>query len=226
MRTGVAAAALLVALAGCGSGGEDSPTVASPPATTGAADVVEVQPGAPGEGSTTRNPAEPVPTDPGSHADIAFLQMMTLHHRQALDMGELAEDRAGDGRVRRVAARIAAAQSPEILVMAGWLTQRGVEVPVLGADPAEYDHSAHGHAGMVGMLTEQEMAALTDARGTDFDRLYLEGMIRHHEGAIAMARDVLTAGGETRVNELATDIVSGQGAEIMRLRRLLESLKA
>ncbi len=218
-------AAVLLSSAGCQSGDRDEDGAGSR-TPSAPSDVVEVQPGAPGEGGTARSPGEPVPTSAGTHADIAFTQMMVLHHRQALDMGELAETRAHDEQVRTVAARISAAQAPEILVMAGWLVAWGVEVPQPDADPASYDHSRHGHAGMVGMLSPAEMAQLAEARGAAFDRAYLTGMIRHHEGAIAMANDVLADDGDARVTELATDIVATQGAEIVRLRRLLASLNA
>ena len=86
--------------------------------------------------------------------------------------------------MKDVAARIEAAQAPEILVMAGWLTERSIDVPGVHEDPALYDHAQHGHAGMVGMLTDDQLDDLADADGATFDRLFLEDMIAHHEGAI------------------------------------------
>jgi len=215
-----AAALLLAATCAC----TDEPVAApdpepSPPAPS----VAELQPGAPGEDTTTRNPSEPLEEPDATHDDVAFMQMMVLHHRQALEMSALVPDRADDQRVRDVAARIEAAQGPEILVMAQWLTERSIDVPAPGANPAEYDHAQHGHAGMVGMLTPDELGELADAEGAEFDRLYLEDMVRHHEGAVEMARFVLEHGADPRVNELATGIVAEQSAEIARLEQLLVS---
>jgi uncharacterized protein (DUF305 family) len=105
--------------------------------------------------------------------------------------------------------------------MAQWLTERSIDVPAPGTDPAEYDHAEHGHAGMQGMLSQDRLDELAGAEGTAFERLFLTSMIEHHEGAIAMAQHVLSHGADQRVNELATDIVADQTAEIARLRALL-----
>ena len=107
--------------------------------------------------------------------------------------------------------------------MAQWLTERSIDVPGVHEDPATYDHAQHGHSGMVGMLTDDELDELADADGADFDQLFVEDMVRHHEGAIEMARYVLLHGADLRVNELATGIVAEQSAEIVRLQRLLVS---
>jgi uncharacterized protein (DUF305 family) len=211
---------LLAATSSC----TDEPATAPTPTESSSpppAAVPELQPGAPGEDTTTRNPDSPLEEPDAAHEDVAFLQMMVLHHRQALEMSALAPDRAADPRVRDVAARIDAAQAPEILLMAQWLTEHSLDVPAPGADPADYDHAQHGHAGMVGMLSDDELAALRDAEGAAFDRLFLSEMTRHHEGAVAMARYVLGHGADQRVNELATGIVAEQSAEIARLQRLL-----
>lgn len=213
----------LGALAGCsGENTEDAavPVAATPPDPG----VAQVQPGAPGEAATTLA-ADATVGGPGwNHDDLAFVQMMVPHHQQALEMAELAESRAASPDVVGLAARIDAAQGPEILLMAGWLAEQGVDVPGPGDDPGEWDHSAHGHSGMAGILTPEEMAALAAADGTDFDRLFLEGMIRHHEGAVEMAVDVLGAGQDQRVLELADDVNAGQSAEIARMQRVLAGL--
>jgi uncharacterized protein (DUF305 family) len=183
-----------------------------------------LQPGEPGEDTTTRDPDDALEVPDAEHDDVAFMQMMVLHHRQALQMSALAPDRADDEQVLAVAQRIEAAQAPEILVMAQWLTARSVDVPGVHEDPATYDHSQHGHAGMVGMLTDDELDHLADADGDAFDRLYLEEMVRHHRGAVEMARYVLEHGADVQVNELATSIVAEQSAEIVRLERILGDL--
>ena len=108
--------------------------------------------------------------------------------------------------------------------MAGWLDEQGVDVPQAGDDPAMWDHGSHGHDGMVGMLSAAELADLAGAEGAEFDRLFLAGMIRHHEGALEMARAVMRGGTNPRVLELAEDVNAGQAAEIARMRALLARL--
>lgn len=220
--------ALLVLLTGC-SGSEDaSGTAGTAPVTSAASPsgtpVLELLPGGPGD--PVRTATGPVEVDvPGwSHEDVAFLQMMVPHHRQALEMAGLAPDRAATPAVLALAERIEAAQAPEILLMAGWLEQRGVDVPQAGDDPAMWDHGAHGHDGMAGMLTPVELAELADAEGEAFDRLFLTGMVRHHEGAVQMARDALRGATDPRVVELAEDVNAGQAAEVVRMQRLLDDL--
>ena len=103
------------------------------------------------------------------------------------------------------------------------LAQPGVEVPRAGDDPHEYDHSEHGHDPMMGMLTDRQMRQLEHARGAEFDRLFLRGMIQHHEGAIDMASTVARKGTDLLVGELAADVTATQAAEISRMQQLLES---
>lgn len=199
----------------------------APPATGGAvppADVDQVRPGGPGDPTATLAPGATLDPSRWNHSDVSYLQMMIPHHGQALAMAALAADRAVDPRVRAVAERIDAAQGPEIWLMAGWLAERSIDVPSPEEDPHDYDHSEHGHDPMVGLLSDDEMAALADADGTDFDRLFLAGMVRHHEGAIAMAEHVLAGGIDPRVAEIAADVVAGQAAEVTRMERVLADL--
>ncbi len=225
----VLAATLVLALgtlAGC-SGEEAEDTTGSSSGATAPADpgLTQLQPGAPGEAARTL-PADAVVGGPGwNHDDLAFVQMMVPHHQQALEMAELAETRASSPEVAGLAARIEAAQAPEILLMAGWLAEQGVEVPGPEDDPSAWDHGAHGHSGMAGILTPEEMAALAAAEGAQFDRLFLEGMVRHHEGAVEMAVAALAGGQDQRVLELADDVNAGQSAEIARMRRVLAGLE-
>ena len=106
------------------------------------------------------------------------------------------------------------------------VTAEGLDVPEAGDDPSEWDHAAHGHAGMAGLLTPEEMAALIRAEGTDFDRLFLEGMIRHHDGAVQMATEGMPESTNARVLELMEEVATGQLAEIARMERLLDQLPA
>lgn len=172
--------------------------------------------------ATADRSATPAPVP--DHDDVSYLQMMIPHHGQALAVAELAATRAADPRVRAVAERIDAAQGPETWLMAGWLAERGIDVPSPEEDPHDYDHGEHGHHPMVGLLTDDEVAALAAADGAAFDRLFLAAMIRHHEGAIAMATDALAGATDPRVAEIARDVAAGQAAEAARMRRILADL--
>ena len=217
-----AALGLATALAttGCSPAERD----AEPTQETRAAGVKVLQPGRPGDPAATVDP-EQVPNDAAwNHSDVAFVQMMIPHHAQALEMSRLARTRAEDPQVKALARRILAAQGPEILTMAAWLQERNIDVPKAGEDPAEYDHGEHGHTPMMGMLTDEQMHRLEASRGHRFDRLFLEGMIGHHRGAVDMAQAVAQDGADVRVSELSADVVAGQSAEIERMRQLLTEL--
>lgn len=228
------AAVLLVgygAVAGCSgattpppAGHEHLPGQADHPHELPSADAAQVQPGGPGDPSTTLAPDEGVSPAGWNHDDVSYLQMMIPHHGQALDLAELAATRAADPRVRAVAERIDAGQAPEIWLMAGWLAERGIDVPSPDEDPHDYDHSEHGHNPMIGLLSDAELAELAAADGAEFDRLFLTGMVRHHQGAIAMAGDLLAGGADPRVAEIAADVVAGQAAEVTRMERILSDL--
>lgn len=215
------ALALLGGLVGC----SDDPSAAPMPAVASSgAPVVELLPDGPGDPVATASGPVDVEVPGWAHADVAFVQMMIPHHRQALEMAALAPDRAASDEVLALASRIDAAQAPEILLMAQWLGEEGVAVPLAGDDPAMWDHGQHGHDGMVGMLSPADMARLADASGSTFDRLFLTGMIAHHQGALEMARAELAGGTSARVLELADDVNAGQAAEIARMRALLDRL--
>lgn len=221
----VALVALLAAGALAGCSRDDPDRAAGPaPGPSPSSSVVELVPGGPGDPVVTASGPVDVEVPGWSHADVAFVQMMIPHHRQALEMAALAPDRAGSPEVVALASRIEAAQAPEILLMAGWLQDEGVDVPQAGDDPAMWDHGQHGHDGMVGMLTPAQLSDLAGATGAEFDRLFLTGMIAHHEGALEMARAAMTGGTNPRVLELADDVNAGQAAEIARMRALLEQL--
>lgn len=153
------------------------------------------------------------PAASSSSADVAFAQGMIPHHEQAIAMARLADGRAG-APVRDLAARIEAAQGPEIAQLQGFLADRG-------AAPTA-DHGGHGGmTGMTGMMSDEQMADLGRASGAAFDRSFLEMMIAHHEGAVTMARAELDAGVDPRARELAQRIVDAQQAEIAEMRALL-----
>lgn len=153
-------------------------------------------------------------------ADVRFMQGMIGHHAQALDMAALVPTRTDRPEMRMLAERIDVSQKDEIAFMQRWLTDRGAEAP-----SPEPGHAHHGHL-MPGMLTAEEMARLEQARGTAFDRLFLEGMIRHHQGALDMVKELFDTGGaqESELFRFASDVDTDQRAEIRRMRALLASL--
>lgn len=211
----VALALAAPSLSGCLEHEDDARSDAGP---------VVVQPGGPGDDASTLAPGAEAEHGEVAHDDIAFVQMMVPHHAQALRMAKLAPARAQSPRVKALARRILAAQRPEILAMAAWLTEQGVAVPRASDDASAFDHGEHGHASMHGMLTEEQLHALEDATGAEFDRLFLEGMIQHHRGAIEMADAVAKRGSDVRVTEMAEEMVIGQGAEVDRMEALLGRL--
>lgn len=179
-----------------------------------------VVPGAPGEAAEVMPAGEAVERmtpQPVSPADVAFVAGMVPHHRQALEMAALAPDRAADPQVVAIAERISAVQGPEIAGLEGWLAAR--------ADDA--GQAAHGgghadHGGLhPGMAAPEQMAALAAASGPEFDALFLQMMIRHHEGALQMADERRADGGTDVQAELMADDVSvTQTAEIERMRAM------
>jgi len=145
-----------------------------------------------------------------SSADIMFAQMMMPHHQQAVDMGTLAETRASNPAVKALAAKIKAEQGPEIAQMKAWLETAGASMN-MGYNMA-----------MNGMLDSAAMTALTGATGAAFDKLYLEGMIGHHTGAVDMAKSVLNSK-NAEVNRLANAIVASQTEQINYMQGLLKN---
>lgn len=158
-----------------------------------------------------------------SPADVRFLQRMIPHHAQALLLTGMVDDRTESVDIRNIAERIEASQESEIELMRQWLIRRGEDAP--DVDPRHAHHMNRGGAAMPGMLTEEQLARLEAASGTQFDKLFLEYMIEHHEGALVMVGELFAtagAGEETEIFRLASDVDADQRAEIRRLRMLLE----
>ena len=199
----------ILLVTGCSGG-----TSAAPPAPTAAGTAPVIAPGRPGEQARTLNPSEAataVPPEKANAADIRYMQNMIIHHRQALDMSLLAGSRASNDGVKRLASRINQVQGPEIAMMTDWLKAQGQQVP---------DHHA-GHEGMPGMATPEQLASLEAAKGAAFDRLFIQLMTAHHQGAITMSTEVITKGSHIRVQEIAEDISVSQAVEIRRMGKLL-----
>jgi uncharacterized protein (DUF305 family) len=212
------AVALAASLTAC-SADEPQALAAPEPSVTFTADVPVLVPGAPGEEPAVVAPGEqgalPNP-DLYSDEDVEFVTAMVPHHAQALEMAELAPDRASDARVRAMAERIAAGQGPEIAVMQAWLADHGLPKASTDAD--------HGH-GMRGMVTGEQMTQLLAADGEQFDRLFLTRMIAHHEGALEMANR-LGQGTHPLVMDMAKDVSATQSVEIARMQEVLSDLEA
>lgn len=165
----------------------------------------------------------PKPATPG---DIAFVTGMIAHHAQAVEMSALIASRTTRHELHLLGERITVSQNDEMAMMRQWLREHGAPVPDSAA--AHAHHTGHG-ALMPGMLTPDEMQALAAASGNAFDRRFLEGMIKHHQGALTMVADLLKQPGAARqpqLYEFAADIDADQRAEITRMRALLAKLPA
>jgi uncharacterized protein (DUF305 family) len=179
-----------------------------------------VQPGAPGQDTRviTAEAARDLSRVRYTDADVRFMQGMIGHHQQALEMTALRPSRSTADDIRLLALRIDISQADEIRMMREWLTARGQPLP----DP--HAHHVHGAALMPGMLTPDEMRRLADARAAEFDRLFLELMIKHHDGALVMVKqlfDAAGAGQESEVFAFASEVDADQSAEIGRMTAML-----
>ena len=183
-----------------------------------------VQPGAPGHESRVISPAAASDLSQVEYtgADIKFMQGMIGHHAQALEMVQLLKTRSRSDDMKKLALRIELSQDDEIKMMQHWLQARGQQVPDRNA------MHAHGASLMPGMLTPDEMKRLDDAKGAEFDRLFLEGMIKHHGGALTMVKDLLDTPGaaqESEVFAFVSDVEADQRMEIDRMGALLSAMK-
>ena len=183
-----------------------------------------VQPGRPGEDS------KPVAADtsvrnaalPHTPADTKFMQGMIGHHAQALEMSALVYTNSQSEDMKLLAKRIEVSQIDEINMMKEWLTARREALP------DEHAHHAGDHALMPGMLTQAEMKALAAAKGVAFDRLFLQGMIKHHQGAITMVKELFAtprAGQDAEIFAFASDVDADQSMEIDRMSAMLAAIK-
>ncbi|MGW5852219.1 DUF305 domain-containing protein [Streptomyces sp. NPDC055254] len=200
IRRATAAAAATTAalvLAACGGNGNDS--------------------GAAHNGHNAASPSAPAsaPAQQGNHnaADVTFAQGMIPHHQQAIEMADLAANRAEAAEVKKLADEIKKAQDPEIKTLSGWLTSWGEQVPAAGG--------GHGGHDMSGMMTAEEMKQLESSSGKAFDTAFLKLMVKHHEGAVAMAKTEQSEGAYQPAKDMAAAIITSQSAEIARMNALL-----
>jgi len=210
---------------------------------------VVVQPGAPGKPSKTLPPSTKGMLPPLSQADVEFMQGMIMHHAQAVEMTALIASHTDNQELRSLGARINRSQSDEIKFMKRWLAARGEPTtmtsssmatsetnssetlsaapsrgvgPTPGMDMANMSHAPMGL--MPGMLSPEQIATLRKASGAGFDRLFLTGMIQHHNGALIMVKDLFDTAGAGQDAELfnfATDVDTGQRAEIRIMQGML-----
>ena len=206
---------LLVALAACrGDAGE------------GEGEARTVQPGAPGEATRVLTVEEAASLESITHteADVRFMQGMIPHHAQALEMAALIAERTDHEGLRLLGRRIEISQRDEIAWMTRWLERRGETAPMMGTGHA---HGLGEGELMPGMLSREEMDALAAARGSEFDRLFLEGMIKHHQGALMMVAELFDSPGggqETEIFRFAADVDADQDMEILRMSDMLNAI--
>ena len=191
-----------------------------------AQEVPIIQPGAPGESAKSLSADEAIEIANTSFSpdDVTFMQDMIPHHNQAMQMAELVSDRTNRSELLDVAGRIDASQEDEIEFMQQWLRDRAQQVP----DPTAHDamHTSHD---MAGMASPDQMSELANAEGMAFDRLFLELMIAHHEGAVTMVEELLDQPGSAYdpvLFEFANDVTNDQTAEIERMNALLVTLSS
>jgi uncharacterized protein (DUF305 family) len=178
----------------------------------------------PGEAQEPETPVSARYTE----ADVRFMRDMIIHHAQAVEMTALVAARTERADVRRLAARIQVSQEDELELMGRWLEARGQSVP--DAHGHHAGHGGHGHHDvkhrlMPGMVGAEDMARLRAATGSEFDRLFLELMIRHHEAALVMVEELMAtdgAGQESEIFQFASHVDSDQRIEIARMHMMLE----
>lgn len=167
-------------------------------------------------------------TLPYTQADIDFMTGMISHHAQAIDMSRMAPTHGANPAVRTLAERIINAQNDEIRLMQQWLVDRNQPAPEAKAVPMKHRMNGREHEmWMNGMLTPEQMQALDAARGREFDRLFLTGMIAHHQGAVQMVTDLFNTEGaanDVLTNKLAQDVQVDQTTEIARMQQMLFQL--
>lgn len=225
------ALASALTLTACGTGAQDenagaeasATATSSAPAATPAATATATPSATESATSSATGSAEEVSAE-HNDADVMFAQMMIPHHQQAVEMSEmlLAKDEI-PAEVAEFAQKVIDAQGPEIERMNAMLTAWG-EDPVDMGDMGDMEGMDHG--GMSGMMSEEDMAALEQAQGTEAARLYLEQMTAHHKGAVDMAKDEAKDGQNPQAVQLAEQVIADQEAEITEMEQMLQELPA
>ncbi len=215
MRQLIALVFLSLAAGACRTAGAAPASAQEPPPPI-------VQPGAPGQAPRVVDAGKAADLSKVrfTTADVDFMQGMIGHHLQALEMVELLKTRTASEDMKKLGLRIELSQQDEIKMMGGWLTARGQEVPG--------EHAHHTGILMPGMLSPDEMAHLADAKGVEFDRLFLSGMIKHHNGALIMVDELFAkpaAAQDSDIYAFASDVVADQRMEMDRMAVMLKELQ-
>jgi uncharacterized protein (DUF305 family) len=190
---------------------------------------VVVQPGAPGSPSKTLPSSSRAILPPLAAADVEFMQGMIMHHAQAVEMTAMIVSHTENKDLRSLGARINSSQSDEIKFMKRWLAARSEPAQKTMQDMPGMDMARDATALMPGMLTPEQMQALRNAKGGEFDRLFLVGMIQHHNGALTMVKDLFDtagAGQDAELFDFATDADNSQRAEIRIMESMLKKEKS
>jgi len=204
-------AALLACAAAAGCASSQKPASTAPQPATVHGDIASAKP------DSNRFPY--------TEADVHFMSAMISHHAQAVAMAKLVPERTENQSIRTLAGRVTNAQQDEIAIMQRWLRDRGQPVPEANPKGMTMTHGGEQHVmRMPGMLTDEQMKQLEEARGTQFDKLFLQLMIQHHRGAVTMVKDLFNsygAGQDETVFKFASDVNVDQTTEIARMERML-----
>ena len=188
---------------------------------------VVVQPGAPGQPSKTLPPSTRGTLPQRSQADVEFMQGMIMHHSQAVEMTALISSHTDNKDLHSLGARISSSQSDEIKFMQRWLAARGEPVSMAMPGMPDMKMSGQPMTLMPGMLTPEQIDELRNAKGAEFDHLFLTGMIQHHTGALTMVKELFAnpgAGQDPQLFDFATDVDNTQQAEIDIMRHMLRQM--
>jgi uncharacterized protein (DUF305 family) len=186
---------------------------------------VVVQPGAPGTPSRQLPSSTTAQAPQRSQADVEFMQGMIMHHGQAVEMTALIPSHTENKEIRSLGARIGLSQADEMKFMKRWLRARGEPISMAMPGMPDMDKSGNSMPAMPGMLTPKQMEALRQAKGAEFDQLFLTGMIQHHNGALVMVKqlfDTPGAGQDAELFDFATDADNTQRAEIGIMQDMLK----
>lgn len=224
---GLAAAAVTVTLAACGNNTTAGTSTAGSTSMSMSMPQSVPMSSAGSEGGSAPNSG----TVDAAHndADITFTQMMLVHHQGAIEMADLAPERAASNDITQLATQIKAAQTPEIEQMTSWLKAWGAPMAAAsssamgGMTGMDHGGAAAGSAGqMPGMMTDQQMQQLKAANGAAFDKMFLQLMISHHQGALEMAQTEKASGQNKDALALADAIIKSQTAEIAEMNKMLQ----
>jgi uncharacterized protein (DUF305 family) len=175
----------------------------------------------PGMATGSSSVSVPVPQGDHTQADVTFAQQMVPHHQQAVEMAKLVPSHSTNQKVLELASQIQQAQDPEIQKMTGWLQTWGAPAPTTGMNMPGMNMPGMDHGSMPGMMTSDDMTKLGQVKGAAFDRLWLQMMIQHHQGAVEMAKTELQQGASNEAKQLAQQIIDTQQKEIATMSQLL-----